>query len=139
MKFMKPLLCIILVLFLGSCHNVEQAPCENLICTQEFRMITVKFTDTNGEPLLVKDFKSINLRTNKPLTSSNIDATIFTKGVYIVATDTNLSDLSNEGDRIKVSATHPTNGTLKEAEFVISGGICNCHVSKISGPEVVSF
>lgn len=139
MKSIKPLLCIILALLLGSCHSEEQAPCENLVCTQEFRTITMKFTDTNGDPLLVKDFKSINLRTNKELSSTNNDATIFTKGVYIVASDINLRDLSNEGDHIKISATHPTNGTLKVADFVVSGGTCNCHVSKISGPEIISF
>ena len=66
-------------------------------------------------------------------------ASIFTLGVYVVATDINLVDLSTEGDRIKISATNPTNGTLKEAEFVVSGGICKCNVTKISGPEIISF
>lgn len=139
MKFMKPLLYLFLVLLLGSCHIFEQAPCENLVCTQENRMITVKFTDTNGDPLLVKDFKSVNLRTNKELITPNMGASIFTLGVYVVATDINLVDLSAEGDRIKITATNPTNGTLKEAEFVVSGGICKCHVTKISGPEIISF
>lgn len=139
MKFMKASVCIILVLFLGSCNAVKQMPCENLICTKDFRSITVAFTDTNGEPLQVKNFKSINLRTNQTLTSSNINPISSIKGVYLVATDEDLKDLSYEGDRIKISATHPTNGALKEAEFVISGGICNCHVSKISGPEIITF
>ena len=102
-------------------------------------MVTVKFIDANGNPLEVKDFKVVNLRTNKDLTSSNYIDPINAKGNYLVVTDANTKDLSTKGDQIKVSARHPVNGTIREANFLVSGGECACHISKISGPEEIIF
>jgi hypothetical protein len=136
---MKTLFYFITVILFWSCNKPEEINCENLICTQEFRMVTVKFIDANGNPLEVKDFKSVNLRTNEDLTSSNYVDPVNAKGYYAVVTDANTKDLSTKGDHIRVSAKHPFNGTIKEADFVVSGGECACHISKISGPEEIIF
>ena len=139
MKIMKSLFFFIAIILFWSCNKPEEIVCENLMCTQEFRSVSVKFMDALGNPIEVKDFKSVNLRTNKDLTSSNYSDPINAKGYYLVVTDANTKDLSAEGDQIKVSAKHPVNGTIKEANFIVSGGECVCHISKISGPEEIIF
>ncbi|TKC00629.1 hypothetical protein [Pedobacter cryophilus] len=136
---MKTLCCFITVIMFWSCNKPEEINCENLICTQEFRIVNVKFIDALGNAIEVKDFKSLNLRTNKDLTSSNYVDPINAKGYYTVVTDANTKDLSSKGDYIRVSAKHPVNGTIKEVDFVVSGGECACHISKISGPEEIVF
>jgi hypothetical protein len=38
-----------------------------------------------------------------------------------------------------VTASNPKNNSKASAEFVISGGLCICHVGKISGPETIKI
>lgn len=129
-----------LVIFLFSaCSTVNKSECENLICTEEFRMVQVKFIDASGNPVSVKDFAAINKRTGESTVQNNEPATINNRGNYIVASDADLKKLSEAGDVINVSATHPISNKKIEAEFVVSGGICACHISKISGPAIMTF
>ena len=100
-------------------------------------MVQIKFTDTSGNALTVKDYSSINKRTNKPMMQNNEPTTINNKGNYIVASDADRAQLSESGDTILVSATHPQTNKKIETEFVVSGGICACHINKISGPAEV--
>lgn len=134
---MKQLLYSLSITLLISCS--PETICDDLICTLEFRSVNIKFLDAEGDPLVVKDFKAINLRTQKSMVTENLIDTIYAKGIYTVASDANLHDLSEKGDKIRVSAKHPVNGITKESEFVITGGKCSCHVGKISGPEQIKF
>lgn len=99
-------------------------------------MVQVKFIDASGNPVIVKDFSSIIKRTNNPVMKNNDPAG---SGVYTVASDADLKQLSEKGDIIMVSATHPQTNKKIEAEFVISGGLCACHINKISGPAEILF
>ena len=129
-----------LVIFLFSaCSTVNKSECENLVCTEEFRMVEVKFIDASGNPVSVKDFAAINKRTGESTVQNNEPATINNRGNYIVASDADVKKLSEAGDVINVSATHPISNKKIEAEFVISGGICACHISQISGPAIMTF
>jgi hypothetical protein len=110
---MKPILFLFSVMFCWSCNKAVKTSCENLICTMEFRAVGVKFIDANGRPLVVKDFKSINLRTGKEFTNLNNIDTVYFKGYYNIVTDANTNELATEGDKIKVSARHPISGVLK--------------------------
>jgi hypothetical protein len=102
-------------------------------------MVQVKFNDASQMPVEVKDFASINKRTGESTVQNNEPATINNRGNYIVASDSDVKKLSEAGDVITVSATHPISNKKIKAEFVISGGICACHISKISGPAVMTF
>jgi hypothetical protein len=127
---------LILVVFLGSCSSSEPAVCENMVCTTEFRTITVKFLDDSGNPLLVNNFSAVNKRTGRSMSQNSI---INGQGIYVLASDADLKELSEKGDIVLVSASNPKNNSKVTAEFVISGGLCICHVSKISGPETIKI
>jgi hypothetical protein len=102
-----------------------------------FVSINVKFQDKNGNALEVKNFSAVNQRTNESISSGNQQG-INGVGYYTVADDNTRSKLSTQGDEVVVTATHPTTGQTKTATFKISGG-CNCHVARISGPQVITF
>jgi hypothetical protein len=102
----------------------------------EFRMITVKFVDTNGSPQIVKDFKVVNKRTGEIITPVN-DMT--NQGLYVVASDSDILKLSEKGDNVLVSATDSKTNAKVQAEYLIAGGVCSCHVTKISGPDTVKL
>ena len=127
---------LILVVFLSSCSSSEPAVCENMVCTKEFRTITVKFIDDYGDPLLVNNFSAVNKRTGRSMSQTN---SIQGLGIYVVASDADQKELSEKGDIVLVSASNPKNNSKVSAEFVISGGLCICHVSKISGPEIIKI
>jgi len=138
---MKKLFCIFQVAMILSlsCSNIKQPECENMICTQEFRMVQVKFNDASGNPVAVKDFSAINKRTGETTVQDNEPATINTQGIYTVASDADLKKLTESGDVIMVSASHPLSNKKIETEFVVSGGRCACHISKVSGPAELTF
>lgn len=110
--------------------------CPAQMCTMIFASITVQFQDKNGSAVTVKNYTVVNQRTNESLTSSGTGMN--SAGHYTVVDDGMLKKLSTEGDDIVVTATHPTNGQTKTATYKISGG-CNCHVDRISGPQVIAF
>ena len=133
---MKKLLGFFLMLgtLLISCSDT--ADCEDMVCTKEFRMITVTFVDANGNPQIVKGFTSINKRTGEVLTPNNDMAN---QGIYVVASDSDILKLSEKGDNVLVSATDSKTNVKLQVEYLIAGGLCSCHVTKISGPDTVKL
>lgn len=124
-------------IILGSCSDSSSTTdCEARACTKEFRVITLKFVDANANPQTVRDFKVINNRTGEILIPPN-DMTI--QGVYVVASDSDLLKLSEKGDNVQVTAIDSKTNAKIQVDFVISGGVCSCHVIKISGPEIVQI
>jgi hypothetical protein len=123
----------------AECSTTNQPDCGELICTQEFRMVQVKFNDALGNAVAVKDFSSINKRTNRSMMQNNEPATINNLGNYIVASDADRTQLSETGDTILVSAIHPKTNKKMETQFVVSGGLCFCHINKLSGPAEITF
>lgn len=132
-------LLLLISIFLTSCLGQKEVTCENLICTQEFRSIPVKFVDADGKPVAVKEFKAVNTRTKKVMSEGRDQNFPTTEGVYTIASDANLKDLSENGDIILVSAKNAATQVKKEAEFKVVGGVCSCHVHKISGPDEIVF
>lgn len=126
---------MLITFILCSCTKSNSKDCGEKICTTEFRMVTVKFSDETGKTIIVKDFSAINKRTGKAMASSGQSD----PASYVVASDSNKGDLSESGDVILVSATNPQTDQKKQAEFVIGGGPCACHISKISGPDLIVF
>jgi len=132
---------IFILLVLACClgckkKQAEVIDCPPKFCTLNFASVTVQFQDKNGNVVAVKDYTVINQRTKENLTLTNTQ--INNAGDYMIVHDGMRSKLSSEGDDIVVTATHPTNGQTKSATYKISGG-CNCHVERISGPQVIKF
>ena len=137
MKKVQLFATFVLLLF-TACQTDTVKVCEDRVCTEEFRSISVRFLDNKGESLIVKDYQSLNKRTGKVLHAGK-PADYPATGYYTVVSDGDLRELSEKGDVIVVSARHPENNSLKEGQFVVAGGKCACHISKISGPEQISF
>jgi hypothetical protein len=69
------------------------------------------------------------------LFGANVD---FVAGFVLVATDEIKSGFSAEGDDDEITAKSKATGQVKK--FIVKfSGSCNCHVSKVSGPETVKF
>ncbi|RRN78190.1 hypothetical protein EIM50_15745 [Pseudoxanthomonas sp. SGD-10] len=130
---------LIFALFLSACIGQKEINCDDLICTQEFRSITVKFVDAEGTPIEVEDFKAINARTKKQVNDGNQGGSLPMKGVYVITSDASLNEFTTNGDIVVVSAKHAMSGVMKTAEYKITGGRCSCHVSKVSGPDEIVF
>lgn len=137
---MKTFLLLICCIFLLSCTDkvLVTDDCPSMVCTQEFRSVSVKFKDAAGKAIIVNDFSAIIKRTGKSTAPYPTDTTYF-KGSYSVATDMDTKTLLPDGDTIDVSAVNPKTNQKKTAQFVVSGGKCACHIGKISGPEEISF
>ena len=136
---MKKISILILTIFaFSSCEESEEnlTNREDRVCTALFTSVKVKFIDTDGTPLIVKDYHSVNMQTNSMLKFTGAVDTINQKGVYTVASELNATELKGEG-RILVSAKHPVTKVLKQAEFKV--GMDFCDISKVSGPDEIRF
>jgi len=130
---------VLLVSCCLGCSKIQRdvVDCPAQPCTLVFASINVKFLDKNGSEVEVKNYSAFNKRTEKNLVtgSQKVKNEV---GSYTIADDGMRSQLSTQGDEIVVSATHPTTGQIKTTTYKISGG-CNCHVERISGPQVINF
>ena len=133
----KIFIVLLLACYLGCTKKQEEVlDCPAKPCTYMFASINVQFQDKNGNVVEVKNYSVVNKRTNESF--SSMGTGINFSGYYTVVDDSLLRKLSTNGDDVVVTATHPTNGQTKTATYKISGG-CNCHVDKISGPQIITF
>lgn len=137
---MKKLAIILLLggLFL-SCEKNSTENCEERACTMEFRMLTIRFVDKQGQAEEVKDFNVMNQRTGKRVYANSSASANLIKGSYIFVDDGNTQSLSAEGDDLKISGTSLTTNQVKSAIVKVKGGKCACHIEKVSGPDQIAF
>jgi hypothetical protein len=62
----------------------------------------------------------------------------FIAGSELIASDATKDEYSTDGDDIRITATSASTEQVKTVIIKISGG-CNCHVAKLSGPDIVKF
>jgi hypothetical protein len=136
---MKKTLPLVLLIFLSfACNKNKLTPaCPLHLCTDIFTRIGMRFADKDGSPIAVTNLSVIDLRTNK-VVIHGVNNVLWVVGYYIIADDTDLSQFTTEGDDIQVSATDLATNETKTAIVKIAGG-CNCHVTKITGPDQVNF
>lgn len=135
---------LVLALLIGSAllsckKKTTDSDCEHKICTEEFRSVVIKFVDNKAVAAEVKDFSIINQRTGEKVYANSAMAANLTKGSYIVVDDGNTKSLSEEGDDLKITGTFEKTGQTKSAIIKVTGGICACHINKVSGPEQIAF
>lgn len=129
-----------LVASLLSCKKkTTEANCENQMCTEEFRSVSIKFVDNKGAAADVKDFSVVNQRTGEKVYANSIIAYSMIKGSYMVVDDGNTKSLSEQGDNLKITATSLATNQTKSVLIKVSGGECACHINKVSGPDQVTF
>ena len=133
---MKKTIGLFLVLGFLMLSCSDSVECEDIVCTKEFRTVSLRFVDANGNPQIVKDFTVVNKRTGEIMTPLNDMAN---QGLYIIASDSDKTKLSENGDNVQVTATNSKTNVKIQADFVISGGLCACHINKISGPDTIQL
>jgi hypothetical protein len=102
--------------------------------------LRIVYSNNNGDAAQVKDVTIINLRTGKTITPPLYPpAANFVAGFVLIASDGTKDEYSAEGDDVSITATSVTTGQVKKAIIKVSGGGCNCHIAKVSGPETVKF
>lgn len=128
---------VAVALCLAACKKNTQTACGTQVCTDLFASIGVHFVDKNNNPIVVSNFTVLDLRTHQFITHMTPEG-IHYPGYVEILDDNDIKDLSTEGDNLQVSATNPATGQVITTIFKISGG-CNCHVTKISGPDTIQF
>jgi hypothetical protein len=104
-------------------------------CTMEFRTVQVRVVDGSGEPIEGLQVVVRNERTGEVL-DVNQESGGFGSGMYAVATDGNVSDVSVEGDQLAFRATDGSR--VAEGIFVVGRDECSCHIVRESGPERIT-
>jgi hypothetical protein len=136
----KPLLFLLLMVIYSACskktHQNAAAPCNPGMCTMMFATIGINFVDKAGNAVAVKDFKAVNLRTNKNIQTEATPASGENSGFHVIATDGNMKEFTNEGDEVKVTGTNAATNQIQSITVKITGG-CACHVAKVAGPDKV--
>ncbi len=114
-----------------SCDDDDQADCnENVICTEEFRAVTIQVIDSLDRPVLLDSFLTIDLLTSLPIAvnSTTLD------GSYPVITDSEIELLKFSGTPLRFLGY--LNNVLKVQEDFLVGRDC-CHIDYLSGNLVV--
>lgn len=137
---MKRLCTLLLVLVCGlSACKKNKGGCAAQVCTDEFASVGIVFTNSDGSAVAISDIEVINLRTNKPVQRPPMPPNVdYVAGFVLLANDNTKAEYSSAGDDIRVSAKSNKTGQVKSVTLKIAGG-CNCHVSKVSGPDNVAF
>ena len=133
------LLLFIVICFSACKSNRNTDGCGMQPCTASFAYLGIRLINNQGHVVTPKNFSAVNLRTNKTLTSVQYPPAIdFAAGFVLLTSDANIKDFSTDGDDVKVTATDSLTNQTKTATLKIAGG-CNCHISKISGPDIIVF
>lgn len=136
----KIILAVLMISTFLSCEKkTTETECGVLACTMEFIGVAIKFADNKGDAAEVKYFKVMNQRTGERVYASSGPSANLIKGTYLVVDDGNRERLSEEGDDLKVTATSVETNQTKSAVIKVKGGKCSCHISKVSGPELLTF
>jgi hypothetical protein len=96
-------------------------------------MVQVRVVDAQGRPVegLLPTVR--NERTGQTLDVRQEDAGTFGTGMYAVATDANVTDVSEDGDRLLFRASG--GDVTAEGTFVVGRDACACHIDRRSGPD----
>jgi hypothetical protein len=117
---------------LSSCKSVQkataqrEADCRTVMCTMDFRSVTVKVVDRTGKPVLLDRYGVTDSK--KGVHSRGTDAK---SNIYTI-TDDSLLKLGRNA-RWKLIFFGNAGSKAIQQEFII-GTDC-CHVFRISGPE----
>ncbi|MEQ7800070.1 hypothetical protein ABDJ41_09670 [Pedobacter sp. ASV1-7] len=133
-------LAILMAGTLLSCKKkTSESECGNMICTEQFVSLYIKFVDNKGLGTEVKDFTVVNQRTGDKKYPTITGYLTVERGTYIFADDGNTKSLSEEGDDLKITATSVATNQTKSVVINVKGGKCACHISKVSGPDQLAF
>lgn len=102
-----------------------------IICTHEFRSITIKITDSQNSPVALDYYYSFN-KSSGQIYKLEGDPSA---GIYTILTDAEMGNILQKGSKIIFTGTK--NGEKLTETFVI-GHNC-CHLVKLKGESKIAF
>jgi hypothetical protein len=132
MKLTNIFFSLLILTGLSSCDDKDILPEKQVVCTEEFRTVAVRFKNAAGNYMAVSNFKAVVERTGVTLDTNNELGSFY----YTVASDLDKKKLLVAGENVNVTATNPSNGNVITAKFKIAGDAC--HITKISGPDEIT-
>jgi hypothetical protein len=129
---------LLLTILFSSCNKKRSAPptCPILFCPVQLPIL-VTYVNKDDSAVVVKDYRVIDLRTNKPITTDS--ALMLKPGTYLVSGHNENNLFSAAGDNVQVTATDSLTNQTKTVIFKIAFPACSCGIIKISGPDTVKF
>ena len=115
--------------FLTACNGIFKNDdcnnCENVSCTEEFKMIAIDVVDADGNPVVLNDYKITFAKSGDNVSDGdgNDDRLIY--GKYVIATDAMMEDLKCDGTKINFS--YSLDGKTYKDETFLIGKDC-CHI-----------
>ncbi len=104
-----------------------------VVCTTEFRALTVTLVDSAGQPVLDAATVTTVPRTGDTLSITWLGTPV--AGTYVYVDDGAIKAIRELGDSLRVDVDRSAGADFSIAFFVdVPGG---CHVNKVSGPDSV--
>ncbi len=104
------------------------------VCTEEFRLFTVRIVDRRGSPVSDASLTRTLVRTGQVIEPGFLG--LLDAGVYLVADDGMKDIFTDAGDTVRVTVAR--NGETVVADFVFAvPEPCRCHVEQRAGPSTI--
>lgn len=122
---------------LGGCvyfggDSGDDSSCENQACTDLFATVGVNLVDSVGQPVVGMTTQTTSVETGAVLHASSM-----TDFGYVVVDDNLDTRLLGPGNHHEVVFTAEGPAGMASGSFVIGAGVCECHVSKLIGPDTI--
>lgn len=110
--------------------------CSLVLCTKEFRSISVQIKDAQGNPFV---FDKTETKLNGTVIHSETQASDPTLGNCTIVDDSDMQDLGTNQQQTVSFLVYKNNQVVSTATFVVSADCC--HVDKVSGNSeiIISF
>lgn len=127
------IICSVL-LFSACTHTSTSDDCTKVMCTADFRMITVTLKDSAGN-FYIPDQVRTELSQNGAVIQTSSSPAIPGQNAYTVADDGNIHNITRFQNTSVIFKVIKNNVTVKQANYEIKADCC--HIEKISGDDVM--
>lgn len=135
---MKPYLSfsivILLLLLANSCKEVEQPDCAVVVCTEEYKTISLTITDKDSNPVVLDDYYTFIDSRNRFKVAQ--DTLSIKEGSYPLVSDGEMDQLSFEGT-VLIFVGVKNGQNLVEQQFIVDKDCC--HIQLVSGETAIQL
>lgn len=136
MKKLSVILLLLGLVVIAGCHNDKEE--ESVVCTCELLQISIRAVYTDGTPVVLDKFETINLETGQKMelgmNAHYMDAYYKDSGQYPFMDDNYKNVLKNNPLKIKFLGYKNEQVVIEEA-FIVSAD--ECHVYMVDGNDSV--
>jgi len=122
-------------LILYSCTDTN----DGLVCTEEFRMLTITVNYSDQLPVLLTDYYTLKTSTGEKIDfkpeNEYIDSMYTNNGTYVLFTDDKMSKVSRSGTEFQFKGFIDTILMVNKTFIIRNDG---CHIELVSGnPNII--